>query len=132
MRPAVPDEIADKGFEREGMMFVGDKGRIVADYHCSNPRLIPDSKMDSYMHGQAIPKGTFERGADIWIDPFRNKTQSPGSFLLAGSITETILLGAVALRAGRRVDYDSQNMKTTNFPEANKYLVREYRKGWEL
>ena len=132
MRPAVPDEIADKGFEREGMMFVGDKGRIVADYHCSNPRLIPDSKMDSYMHGQTIPKGTFERGADIWIDPFRNKTQSPGSFLLAGSITETILLGAVALRAGRRVDYDSQNMKITNFPEANKYLVREYRKGWEL
>ena len=132
MRPPVPEELGDKGFEREGMIIVGDKGKILADYHCSHPRLIPDSKMDSYLHGQSMPKGTFERGADIWIDAFKNKTQSPGSFLLAGPITETILLGGVALRAGRRVDYDSQNMKITNFPEANKYLVREYRKGWEL
>jgi len=42
------------------------------------------------------------------------------------------LLGAVALRAGEKVEYDSANMKITNMPEANKYLVREYRKGWEL
>ena len=67
-----------------------------------------------------------------WIDAFKNKTQSPGSFLLAGPITETINLGAIALRAGRRVLYDSDAMKITNLPEANKFLYREYRKGWEL
>ena len=69
---------------------------------------------------------------DTWINAFKNKTQSPGSFIYAGPVTETILLGAVALRAGKKVDYDSQEMKITNIPDANKYLVREYRKGWEL
>ena len=69
---------------------------------------------------------------DVWINSFKNNTQSPGSFLYAGPVTETILLGAVALRAGKRVEYDAVNMKITNVPEADKYLVREYRKGWEM
>jgi hypothetical protein len=73
-----------------------------------------------------------ENGNSVWINAFKNKTQSPGSFIYAGPVTETILLGAVALRAGRKVEYDSAEMKITNVPDANKYLVREYRKGWEL
>jgi hypothetical protein len=47
-------------------------------------------------------------------------------------VTETILLGAVALRARKKVEYDSVNMKITNAPEANQFLTREYRQGWEL
>ena len=42
-----------------------------------------------------------------WIDAYRNKTQTPGNFLLAGPVTETILLGAISLRARKRVEYDS-------------------------
>ena len=72
------------------------------------------------------------RGDEVWINAFINKTQTPGSFLLAGPVTETINLGAIALRAGKRVEYDTTNMKITNVPEANKYLTREYRQGWEL
>ena len=47
-------------------------------------------------------------------------------------VTEAINLAAVALRAGKKVEYDSENMRITNDDEANKYLTREYRKGWEL
>ena len=65
----------------------------------------------------------------VWIDSFRNNTQSPGSFIYAGPVTETILLGAVALRARKKVEYDSANMKITNVPEADKFLTREYRTG---
>jgi hypothetical protein len=75
---------------------------------------------------------TKEDANNIWINSFKNNTQSPGSFLYTGPVTETILLGGVALRAGKRVEYDTDNMKITNIPEANKFLVREYRKGWEL
>jgi hypothetical protein len=88
--------------------------------------------MQDYMVGKQMPEEKNERTDDIWIDAFKNNTQSPGSFLLAGPVTETILLGAVALRAGKKVEYDSENMKITNNEDANKYLVREYRKGWEL
>src|ERR1700741_2785289 len=114
------------------MMFVGDKGKILAGFRCENPQLIPKAKMESYLGGQKAAEEKTDSENDHWIDAFKNKTQSPGSFLYAGPVTETILLGAVALRAGRRVEYDSANMKITNIPEANKYLVREYRKGWEL
>jgi len=88
--------------------------------------------MREYLNGSQLPKEKVERNDNTWIDAFRNKTQSPGSFLLAGPISETILLGAVALRAGKKVEYDSASMKITNNKDANQFLVREYRKGWEL
>src|SRR4030095_4800750 len=121
-----------KTLPREGMMIVGDKGKILAGFRCEDPQLIPENKMTSYLNGQPAPKENADRNDDVWIDAFKNKTQSPGSFLYTGPITETILLGGLALRAGKKVEYDSANMKITNVREANKYFVREYRKGWEL
>ena len=56
-----------------------------------------------------------------------------GDFLLAAPISDAFNLGAVSLRlGGRRLRFDSANTKIINLPEANKYLSREYRKGWEL
>jgi hypothetical protein len=66
-----------------------------------------------------------------WIAATRGGAQSPGSFLNAGPITEAVNLYAVALRTGRKLLYDAHNRKITNVPEANKYLSREYRKGWD-
>jgi hypothetical protein len=121
-----------KELPREGMMFVGDKGRILAGFRCEDPALIPESSMKSYLKGAQIPKETNQRTEEIWIDAFKNKKQSPGSFLYAGPVSETINLGAVALRARKKVIYDAAAGKITNVPEANQYLTREYRKGWEL
>jgi hypothetical protein len=132
MKPPLPDELRTQGLslEREGMMFVGDKGKIVGGFRGEKPMLFIENKM---VVGEAVnPEPSEQDSNDIWINAFKNNTQSPGSFLYATPVTETILLGAVALRAGKRVEYDSVNMKITNLPEANKYLVREYRKGWEL
>ena len=132
MKPLTPDElVADgKSLGREGMMFVGDKGKILAEFRGENPRLIPESKMAGVSDKMAEVTGPSTNEA--WIDAFRNKKQTPGSFLLAGPVTETILLGAVSLRARKRVEYDSVNMTITNVAEANQFLTREYRPGWEL
>ena len=132
MRPAVPPEMrsAGKSLEREGIMFVGEKGVIAGGFRGEDPVIYPDNK--AAVKGEPTPEAYGQKTNDIWISAFKSKTQSPGSFLYAGPVTETILLGAVALRAGKRVEYDSANMKITNLPEANKYLVREYRKGWEM
>lgn len=132
MRPNTPDELRNGSLEPEGMMFVGDKGKILAGFRNESPRLLPDSKMKTYLNGQEAPKDVNVNGEQYWIDAFKNKTQSPGNFLNARAVTETILLGAVALRAKKRIEYDSVNMKITNNEDANKYLYREYRKGWEL
>jgi Oxidoreductase family, C-terminal alpha/beta domain len=127
-----PDEIGSASLDPEGMMFVGDKGKIIAGFRCENPKLLPDTKMTAYMQGKETYKEETESGDPHWINAFKNKTQSPGSFLYAGPVTETILLGAVALRARKKLEYDSALMKITNNEAANKFLYREYRKGWEM
>ena len=105
MRPFVPDELAAEGktFAREGMMFVGDKGKILAGFRGENPVLIPESKMKSLATKPAA-EAPDRRGNEVWTEAFKNNTQSPGSFLYAGPVTETILLGAVAMRAGKRLN----------------------------
>jgi hypothetical protein len=134
MKPPVPQELddIDQELPREGMMFVGEKGKILADFRTENPRILPEEKMVQFTGSKKAPETKVDRSEGLWVEAFRNGKQSPGSFLKAGAVTETILLGAVALRARKRIRYDAENMKITNFPEANKFLVREYRKGWEL
>jgi hypothetical protein len=134
MKPKIPDELKRKDFNLpdEGMMFVGDKGKILAGFRCENPELITESKIRNYTDVTNEQKVNVQKKENIWIESFINNQESPGSFLKAKAITETILLGAVALRAKRRLFYDSKKMKITNHEESNKYLYRNYRKGWEL
>ena len=88
--------------------------------------------MKAYQGDKEIPER--ERGprSNTWAAAIKDDEESPGSFKYAATVTEAINLAAVALRAGKRVEYDSENMKITNDDEANLYLTREYRKGWEL
>ncbi len=132
MKPVNPEELRsqDKSLAAEGLMFVGDKGRIIGDFRGEKPVLYTGGKMIT--PEKKVDEATRPDRNDSWITAFKNNTQSAGSFIYAGPVTETILLGAVALRAGQRVDYNSTDMKITNLPEADKFLVREYRKGWEL
>jgi hypothetical protein len=88
--------------------------------------------MTAYMQGKEPYKEQTESGDPHWINAFKNKTQSPGSFLNAGSVTETILLGAASLRAKKKLEYDSGIMKITNDEAANKLFFRDYRPGWEM
>ncbi len=134
MKPITPDEldIEDKSLPSEGMMFVGDKGKILASFHCSRPKIIPEKKMVEFTGLAESPEEKIIRNDNLWLDPFKENIESAGSFLLAGPVTETILLGGVALRAGKKVVWDTGTKKITNNQDANKYLVREYRKGWEM
>ena len=89
------------------MLFVGDKGKILGGFRNEDPVLLPESRMKSYLEKNTITKEESERSDDFWIDAFRDKKQSPGSFLLAGPVSETINLGAIALRTGKKVIYDA-------------------------
>jgi len=132
IRPSTPDELGDTPMEREGMLIVGDQGKIIAGFRGEKPRLLPEAKMTAALNGQPAPTEVNSRGDDVWLEAFKNKTQSPGSFLYAGPVTETIQLGAVAMRAKKKLIYDTATMKITNDEDSNKYFYREYRKGWEM
>ncbi len=134
MKPHNPPEMEtdNKVLDSEGILFVGDKGKIVSDFWCNTPKIIPEKAMMEHT-GYAEPPEGEVISTDIWIDALVNGKSSPGSFQNAATCNETTLLGAVATRAGSRIDYEPVNMEITNMPEAEKFLYREeYRKGWEI
>jgi hypothetical protein len=138
MRPPTPDELDEdsKEFPLEAMMFVGDKGKILAGFRVENPRLIPEKRMRGYQTPDVPPRrqrdpGELSEGLKQWIAGCRGGKHSPGSFLNAGPISEAVNLYGVALRSRQKLKYDAANMSITNVSDANKYLAREYRKGWE-
>lgn len=135
-KPPVPDELYedDKELPAEGMMFVGEKGKILAGFRVENPRLIPEKRMK----GIEVPETSKQEerankpsGFQQFIDALKQGKQCPGSFREATGITEAVNLYAVALRTTRLLKYDAANRKITNVPGANKYLSREYRTGWD-
>ena len=69
-------------------------------------------------------------GFQQFIDAIKSGKQCPGNFRDAWTLTEAVNLYAVALRAGKILKYDANKRTITNFPDANKYLSREYRNGW--
>jgi len=138
MRPPTPPEleIDNKEFPTEAIMFVGSKGKILAGFLVEDPRLIPERRMRKHPAApapvrQQDQQGWASPGVRQWIAAVRGGPQSPSSFLNAGPISEAVNLYSVALRTGKKLLYDSESRKITNVAEANKYLSREYRKGWD-
>jgi hypothetical protein len=138
MRPPTPPEVEEdnKELESEGMMFVGDKGKILGGFRCENPRIIPERRAREL--GKSTPaaseRGRGRGGRDaVWVKTFQGGGPSYGDFTLGGPISDAFTLGAISLRlGGKRLVWDAASAKITNVPAANKYLTREYRKGWEL
>ncbi|MCP5517231.1 MAG: Gfo/Idh/MocA family oxidoreductase [Verrucomicrobiales bacterium] len=133
MKPRLPEvvEAHDVTLDREGILFVGDEGAILAGFRGDGPRLFgkgaPRPLTEAAGSGEAA-----EGRAASWLRAFQGGEASPGSFLNAGPITDTVNLGTVALRAGTRVEFDAAAMRITNVESANRFLTRDYRKGWEL
>ena len=67
-----------------------------------------------------------------WIRAIRGEEEISSPFAEAVPLNETMILGVVALRAGRAIEWDGAAGRVTNAPDANAYLTRAYRKGWEL
>ncbi len=133
MRPPTPDELAAEGKQMpsRGVMFVGDEGKILAGYLHEKPRILPEKKMRQAAAIQ-VPKVRIVSGTDEWIRAFRGGKPSRGSFQEARHLAEATCLGNIAVRLSTRVEWDDAKLKITNIPAANRYLRREYRKGWEL
>jgi hypothetical protein len=113
------------------LLFVGDRGKILCSFNGGNPKLIPQSKMDSYKQ----PPKTLPRSPGNereWLDACKGgKVKPGGNFEFEGMVTETLLLGNVASRMGQKLTWDRSSLKV-NSDVAQKYVQPERRKGWEL
>jgi hypothetical protein len=113
-----------------GVLFVGSEGMLLADY--GKHLLLPEAKFANFTRPpQSIPPSIGHHKE--WIEAC--KTGSPTTCPFAtysGPLTEANHLGNVAYRAGKKLEWDSANMKFPNAPDAEKFLSRTYRDGWVL
>jgi predicted dehydrogenase len=138
LKPRRPDELEDnlpfkneKEEEDEGLLFVGDRGKILCTFNGGNPKIIPQTKMDAYKQ----PPKTLPRSPGNereWLDACKGSKVKPGgNFEFEGLVTETLLLGNVAARAGQRLRWDRSKLSVDS-DIAQKYVRPERRVGWEL
>jgi predicted dehydrogenase len=137
LRPARPDELEDgRKLGATGALLIGDRGKIV--HQDRSYRLIPQSKEKEYGDPpRKLPRspGHYRE----WIEACKGGQPGGSNFDWAGPLTETVLLGNVALRLGlreeltsKRLLWDRAELKFTNSEEANRFLRRDYREGWTL
>src|SRR5205823_6332617 len=112
----------------DACLFVGDKGMILTT--ASKHMLLPEKDFEDFVPPpQTIPNSP---GHYVeWIEACKGGKPSLANFAYAGWTTESNHLGNVAYRAGKKLHWDADKMKATNAPEAEKFIRREYRKGWE-
>ncbi len=134
MIPARPEEMdADDKLDREdGILFVGDKGKMLVEgWGGRLPRLIPDQKDREYKR----PPKTLPRSIGHhkeWVEACKGGPAPRSNFDFAGPLTEAVLLGTVCVRAGgEKILWDSENLKVTNLPDANRYVHYEVQEGME-
>jgi hypothetical protein len=132
--PPRPSELEEEGkLGSNGILFVGDTGKILCGGWSGGPRIIPESKRKEYKR----PEKTLPRSPGHhkeWIEACKaNKPEdAKAGFWYSGPFTESLLVGNLAVRLGKRIEWDAKRMRATNAPEADKYINKEYRKGWEI
>lgn len=135
-----PDIMLGKGRNSEqgriienGSLFIGDKGMIAAGQNGDDPRLFPEELHRDF----TIPPRTIPRVIDNdpykdWIQACKGGNPACSNFDYAGPFAEYVVLGNVALRTGKKILWDAEKMQVTNIPEANQYIRRNHRRGWDI
>jgi hypothetical protein len=126
------EELKPGDIPGSGCLLVGDKGVLFSpDDYGSAFKIFPDEDFADYQGpAESIPRspGHYKE----WINAAKGGPPAYSNFDFAALLTETILLGNVALRVGKRLEWNGASMKASNCPEAEKYVRREYRKGWAI
>ena len=112
-----------------GQLFVGDKGQLLSNY--SQRCLLPVEKFSDFKPPEPFIKPSIGHHAE-WLWAIRDGGETTCNFAYSGALTEAVLLGTVAYRAGKEIEWDAANLRVTNAPEAQQFVHTEYRRGWTL
>ncbi|HYJ37538.1 MAG TPA: gfo/Idh/MocA family oxidoreductase, partial [Chitinophagaceae bacterium] len=147
--PERPEELGENekmGNGDGGAIIIGTKGKMMCGTYGLNPTLLPSSRNKEVNVAKTLPRvnggqeGHYAQWVNACIAGF-GKQELSSPFEYAGPLTETILMGNLALRAwlvkedkkftGRqKLLWDAKNMRITNYDPANQFVKRTYREGW--
>lgn len=112
-----------------GVLFVGTKGMLAADY--GRAQLLPKEKYEDV----AMPEKSIPRSIghwNEWVQACKTGEPTTCNFDYSGALTETVLLGIVAFRSQKALAWDSKELRATNHADAEQFVKKEYRKGFEV
>jgi predicted dehydrogenase len=130
-------ELGDgKKLSGSGTVFVGDKGRLYSpgEYGMRHI-LLPEQKfLDYKVPDPYLPRNPLSQNAPYieWIAGCKGGPMSLSNFDYASRLTEAMLVGVLAVRLGKKIEWDTDKMQATNAPEAAPIIRREYRRGWTV
>lgn len=127
-RPKSPDG-ADLQKWHKGILFVGDKGTLLADY--SHWVLLPEADFKDFKAPEPWIAPSLGHHQE-WLHACKTGAPTLCNFDYSGALVEHNLLGTVAFRAGKKLQWDAENLKATNCPEADRLIRPPYREGWTL
>ncbi len=115
-------------FPEEFAMLIGTEGALILP-HGSGPRLLPGEKFAKVPRPKPAPRNHYHH----FLDAINGTAKNESHFMQTGPMTEAILLGTVAIRqADKTLQWDAKSMTFPNAPEADQFIRRTYRKGWEI
>lgn len=119
-----------KGFDwNGGQLFVGSEGMILSKY--DEHYLFREGKFAEIKRPEPTIPASIGHYKE-WVEAIKTGGPTTCNFDYAGALTEAVLLGTVAIRSGKRIEWDAAGFKIPNAPDAEKWLHKEYRKGWTL
>jgi predicted dehydrogenase len=129
--PPKPVELTNEELNKGGgALLVGSKLKLLHDTYGRKPRLLPLSLHESFgPPPKKLPRIPDENHEMNWAEAAKGRTEASCPFEYAAKLTEVMLLGVVALRAGRKIEYDAAAMRVTNDDKANAFLSRPPREG---
>ncbi len=132
--PKQPADLADEIDPSDnGILFIGDKGTLLCGGWSGAPKLFPESRRKEFqLPAKTIPRSSGHRSE--WIQACKDKRpeDSKAGFAYSGPFTEALLVGNLAVRLKKRVEWDSVNMRATNAPEAEALIRKKYRAGFGI
>jgi len=125
--PHLDDE--QKQYFRSGVLFIGDKGRLLADY--TRHQLLPEKDFADFKRPAPFIPDSIGHHKE-WVEACKTGGPTTCAFEYSGPLTEAALLGNVAYRAGAKLVWDPTKLRATNCPAAEQFIQHHYRKGWAL
>ncbi|HOX04640.1 MAG TPA: Gfo/Idh/MocA family oxidoreductase [Candidatus Paceibacterota bacterium] len=126
-----PDFLSDRKIPEWGaaVLFIGSKGMLIADY--DRHRLLPEDQFAGFQRPDPTIPDSIGHHAE-WIRACKTGAPTTCNFDYSGALAETVLLGNAAHRVGKKLRWDPARLEAAGCPEADAFLHKAYRKGWEL
>jgi predicted dehydrogenase len=133
LKPISPSGLeVERELPPNGSLIIGSKAMVLSDVYYSSVRIVPQAKMAELapnLPPKTLPRVPGGHWAE-WVRACKGGEPAGSNFDYSSRLTEMVLLSNLAVRAGRRIEWDGANQKVTNLPHANQWVTKEYRPGF--